>query len=75
MLPYFLSLSHWQPSMAYLPFAPGAHLVRLGLTGGAFDREVFLLALLQGVLLFAVGLWAMAAMYRLVRRKGILGRF
>lgn len=75
LLPYFLSLTQWQPYMAYLPFAPGAHLVRLGLTGGEFDREIFLLALLQGLLLFGAGLWAMAYMYRLVRRRGILGRF
>jgi ABC-2 type transport system permease protein len=61
--------------MAYLPFAPGAHLVRLGLTGGDFDRGVFLLALFQGLFLFAAGLLAMVYMYRMVRRWGILGRF
>jgi len=75
LIPYFLSFIQWQPYMAYLPFAPGAHLVRLGLTGGEFDQEIFLLALLQGLLLFGAGLWAMAYMYRLVRRRGILGRF
>ncbi|WP_241374345.1 hypothetical protein [Thermus arciformis] len=37
LIPYFLSFIHWKPYMAYLPFAPGAHLVRLGLTGGEFD--------------------------------------
>lgn len=75
LIPYFLSFIQWRPYMAYLPFAPGAHLVRLGLTGGEFDRGIFLLALLQGLLLFGAGLWAMAYMYRLVRRRGILGRF
>jgi|GEM_PF-143454 len=75
LIPYFLSFIQWQPYMAYLPFAPGAHLVRLGLTGGEFDREIFLLALLQGLLLFGAGLWAMVSMYRLVRRRGVLGRF
>jgi hypothetical protein len=41
LIPYFLSFIQWQPYMAYLPFAPGAHLVRLGLTGGDFDRGIF----------------------------------
>lgn len=75
LIPYFLSFIQWQPYMAYLPFAPGAHLVRLGLTGGDFDRGIFLLALFQGLFLFAVGLLAMVYMYRMVRRWGILGRF
>jgi ABC-2 type transport system permease protein len=75
LIPYFLSFIQWQPYMAYLPFAPGAHLVRLGLTGGDFDRGIFLLALFQGLFLFAAGLLAMAYMYRMVRRWGILGRF
>lgn len=75
LIPYFLSFIQWQPYMAYLPFAPGAHLVRLGLTGGDFDRGIFLLALFQGLFLFAAGLLAMVYMYRMVRRWGILGRF
>jgi ABC-2 type transport system permease protein len=75
LIPYFLSFIQWQPYMAYLPFAPGAHLVRLGLTGGDFDRGIFLLALFQGLFLFAAGLLAMGYMYRMVRRWGILGRF
>ncbi len=75
LIPYFLSFIQWQPYMAYLPFAPGAHLVRLGLTGGEFDRGIFLLALFQGLFFLAAGLLAMAYMYRLVRRRGILGRF
>jgi ABC-2 type transport system permease protein len=75
LIPYFLSFIQWQPYMAYLPFAPRAHLVRLGLTGGDFDRGVFLLALFQGLFLFATGLLAMVYMYRMVRRWGILGRF
>ena len=75
LIPYFLSFVQWQPYMAYLPFAPGAHLVRLGLTGGDFDRGIFLLALFQGLFLFAAGLLAMVYMYRMVRRWGILGRF
>ena len=75
LIPYFLSFIQWQPYMAYLPFAPGAHLVRLGLTGGDFDRGIFLLALFQGLFLFAAGLLARVYMYRMVRRWGILGRF
>lgn len=74
-LPYFFTLAAWQPFMAYLPFAPGAHLLKLGLTGGAFDPGVFLLALLQGVLLLSLGLLAMGRMYALVRHKGLLGRY
>ncbi len=75
LLPYFLSLTQWQPYMAYLPFAPGAHLVRLGLTGGDFDWGIFLLALFQGLSLLAAGFLAMAYMYRMVRRRGTFGRF
>jgi ABC-2 type transport system permease protein len=75
LIPYFLSFIQWQPYMAYLPFAPGAHLVRLGLTGGDFDQGIFLLALFQGLFLFTAGLLAMVYMYRMVRRWGILGRF
>jgi ABC-2 type transport system permease protein len=75
LIPYFLSFIQWQPYMAYLPFAPGAHLVRPGLTGGDFDRGIFLLALFQGLFLFAAGLLALVYMYRMVRRWGILGRF
>lgn len=75
LLPYFFTLAAWQPFMAYLPFAPGAHLLKLGLTGGAFDPGVFLLALLQGVLLLSLGLLAMGRMYALVRHKGLLGRY
>jgi len=75
LLPYFLSLTQWQPHMAYLPFAPGAHLVRLGLTGGDFDWGIFLLALFQGLSLLAAGFLAMAYMYRMVRRRGTFGRY
>lgn len=73
--PYFFVLLEWKPFMAYLPFAPGAYLLRQGLSGGNFDPTLFLLALLQGVVLASVGLWAFARMYVLARRRGIFGRY
>ena len=74
-LPYFFYLVRFEPWMGHLPFAPGVHLLRLSRSGAEAPWGVLGLALFQGVLLFALGLWAMAYMYRLVRRRGILGRF
>ena len=74
-LPYFFYLVRFEPWMGHLPFAPGVHLLRLSPSGAAAPWDLLGLALFQGVLLFALGLWAMAYMYRLVRRRGILGRF
>ena len=74
-LPYFFYLVRFEPWMGHLPFAPGVHLLRLSLSGAEAPWDLLGLALFQGVLLFALGLWAMAYMYRLVRRRGILGRF
>ncbi|WP_460409502.1 ABC transporter, partial [Thermus antranikianii] len=74
-LPYFFYLVRFEPWMAHLPFAPGVHLLRLSLSGAEAPWGLLGLALFQGLLLFALGLWAMAYMYRLVRRRGILGRF
>ncbi len=74
-LPYFFYLVRFEPWMAHLPFAPGVHLLRLSLSGAEVPWGLLGLALFQGLLLFALGLWAMAYMYRLVRRRGILGRF
>jgi ABC-2 type transport system permease protein len=73
--PYFFILLEWKPFMAYLPFAPGAHLLRQGLTGGSFDPLLFLLALSQGVALASAGLWAFARIYAMARRQGIFGRY
>ena len=74
-LPYFFYLVRFEPWMAHLPFAPGVHLLRLSLSEAEAPWGLLGLALFQGLLLFALGLWAMAYMYRLVRRRGILGRF
>ena len=74
-LPDFFYLVRFEPWMGHLPFAPGVHLLRLSLSGAGASWDLLGLALFQGVLLFALGLWAMAYMYRLVRRRGILGRF
>ena len=74
-MPYFFYLVRFEPWMGHLPFAPGVHLLRLSLSGAEAPWDLLGLALFQGVLLFALGLWAMAYMYRLVRRRGILGRF
>ena len=74
-LPYFFYLVRFEPWMGHLPFAPGVHLLRLSLSGAEAPWDLLGLALFQGVLLFALGLWAMAYMYRLVRRRGILGGF
>ena len=74
-LPYFFYLVRFEPWMGHLPFTPGVHLLRLSLSGAEAPWDLLGLALFQGVLLFALGLWAMAYMYRLVRRRGILGRF
>jgi len=75
LIPYFLSLANWQPYMAYLPLAPAAQATNLALTRGTLDQGLLLLGLLQGALLFALGLGVMSWVYALVRRRGIFGRF
>ena len=72
---FFFYLFRFASWMWLLPFALGLSLLRLSLSGAEAPWDLLGLALFQGVLLFALGLWAMAYMYRLVRRRGILGRF
>ncbi len=75
LLPYVLSMLRFEPCMVHLPFAPGVQLLRLGLTGEPLPLDLMGLALLQGLLFLALGFGALAWVYRLVRHKGILGRY
>lgn len=74
-LPYFFSLVRFDPWKAYLPFAPGVQLLRLGFTGASFPFGLAEIGFVQGFLFLAAGILAMAWAYARVRRKGILGRY
>lgn len=75
LLLYFFSVANWQGHMVYLPLAPAAHLLSQSLTGGVWKGEVALFALVQSLLLLGTGFLALSFMYRLVRLRGLLGRY
>ncbi|WP_105317384.1 hypothetical protein [Thermus tenuipuniceus] len=75
LLLYFFSVANWQGHMVYLPLAPAAHLLSQSLTGGVWKGEVALFALAQSLLLLGTGFLALSFMYRLVRLRGLLGRY
>jgi ABC-2 type transport system permease protein len=74
-LPYFFSLVRFEPWMAPLPFAPGAYLLRMGLTGEGPSLALVGLAAFQALLFLVLGFVAMSWVYALVRRRGIFGRY
>lgn len=75
LLLYFFSVANWQDHMVYLPLAPAAHLLAQSLTGGEWKGGIALYALTQSLILLGIGLLAMGYTYRLVRLRGILGRY
>ncbi|WP_135257685.1 hypothetical protein [Thermus caldilimi] len=75
LLLYFFSVVNWQDHMVYLPLAPAAHLLSQSLTGGVWRGEVAFFALVQSLLLLGTGFLALSFMYRLVRLRGLLGRY
>ncbi|AEG34375.1 hypothetical protein Ththe16_1986 (plasmid) [Thermus thermophilus SG0.5JP17-16] len=76
LLLYFFSVNHWRDYMVYLPLAPAAHLLSRSFSGGGEWTEwVVLSAFLQALLFVCFGLLALGYTHRLVRLRGILGRY
>ncbi len=61
--------------MVYLPLAPAAHLLSRSFAGGEWTGWVAFSAFLQALLLVCFGLLALGYMHKLVRLRGILGRY
>lgn len=75
LLLYFFSVVHWRDYMVYLPLAPAAHLLSRSFAGGEWTGWVAFSAFLQALLLVCFGLLALGYMHKLVRLRGILGRY